>query len=210
MNILQRVAQNLPLLDSENEPTRQKARQVLDRTRPDSDCTPLFLEALRSAGADGRVYAATWLGLFHEKRAVDGLISLLNDKVPKVREAAARALGRLDDVSVLPQLTRLLNDAAEEVVLAALGALGELGDPSSLPTILARTKSWYWRRRQSAYFALHRFDDPEVLRAAREGLTDPKRQVRGTAKMVLAGIDQRRREPAQRSGTGFSRLHVYS
>ena len=52
----------------------------------------------------------------------------LGDQSPKVRAAAARALGRMGAVSSVPKLKAVLNDKEPAVVLAAAHALFLLGD----------------------------------------------------------------------------------
>jgi len=58
-----------------------------------------------------------------EPRAVGAALALIEDADARVREAAARALGRIGDDGVLPSLAHATSDRNGSVVLAALRAL---------------------------------------------------------------------------------------
>ena len=64
----------------------------------------------------------------HNSRAQDFVEQALADHDPKVRAAAARALGPMEAVSSEPRLKNLLNDKEPFVVLAAAHSLFLLGD----------------------------------------------------------------------------------
>jgi len=66
--------------------------------------------------------------LVHNSRAQDMAEQALTDPDPKVRTAAARALGPMEAVSSEPKLKRLLIDKEPAVVLAAAHSLFLLGD----------------------------------------------------------------------------------
>jgi HEAT repeat protein len=83
------------------------------------------------------------LGEFGDRRAVPELIPLLQyrDKrtqilylgiwdPPKVRAAAARALGKIGDTSAIPALSTALHDASQDVRDAAADALKKLNQQS--------------------------------------------------------------------------------
>jgi HEAT repeat protein len=66
--------------------------------------------------------------LVHNSRAQDLVEQALTDPDPKVRAAAARALGPMEGISSEPKLKALLNDKEPFVVLAAAHSLFLLGD----------------------------------------------------------------------------------
>jgi HEAT repeat protein len=90
----------------------------------------LILEqGLKSNRAAKRANAVHALRLLpHNPRAQKMAEGALTDPSPKVRAAAARALGPIGDVSSVPKLRGVLNDREPAVVLAAAHSLFLLGD----------------------------------------------------------------------------------
>jgi hypothetical protein len=81
-----------------------------------------------------RATAASQLGLLRAPNAARPVARLLRDPVPEVRQAAARALGRIGvaDERILAALLELArHDNVDDVRGAAIGSLGELGDPDA-------------------------------------------------------------------------------
>jgi HEAT repeat protein len=77
--------------------------------------------------------AASRLGMLGAVAAAKPVARLLDDPVPEVRQAAARALGRIGVSS--PEIISALNhvvtaDEANDVRGVAIGSLGELRDPA--------------------------------------------------------------------------------
>jgi hypothetical protein len=86
-------------------------------------------EGLTSKRAARRTNAVHTLRiLVHNSRAQDLVEQALDNPNPKVRAAAARALGPMEAVSLQPKLKGLLNDKEPFVVLAAARSLFLLGD----------------------------------------------------------------------------------
>ena len=89
----------------------------------------ILQEGLTSKRAAKRTDAVHALRLIvHNSRAQDMAEQALTDPDPKVRAAAARALGPMEAVSSEPKLKRLLIDKDPAVVLAAAHSLFLLGD----------------------------------------------------------------------------------
>ena len=89
----------------------------------------ILQEGLTSKRAAKRTNAVHALRiLVHNSRAQDMAEQALTDPDPKVRAAAARALGPMKAVSSEPKLKRLLIDKQPAVVLAAAHSLFLLGD----------------------------------------------------------------------------------
>jgi HEAT repeat protein len=95
-----------------------------------------------------RLAAATALGRIGDPRAVDPLISALEDQ-PRVREVAAMALGEIGDPRAVESLIRALEDADWELRSMIAKSLGKIGDPRTAKPLvnLLRDKSenvrWY-------------------------------------------------------------------
>ncbi|MEM6518230.1 MAG: HEAT repeat domain-containing protein [Cyanobacteria bacterium P01_D01_bin.71] len=92
-----------------------------------------------------RMYAAWWLGRFRVKTkpAIQALIAALEDQDDRtpaggypLRRNAARALGKLGDLSAVPPLLQSLGCTDFYVREAAAQALGQLGDTSAVSTLL--------------------------------------------------------------------------
>jgi HEAT repeat protein len=86
-------------------------------------------QGVTSKKAGTRAIAAHALRLVtHDARAEEMAERALTDSNPKVRAAAARALGPMGAASSVPRLKALLNDRDPAVVLAAAHSLYLLGD----------------------------------------------------------------------------------
>jgi HEAT repeat protein len=89
----------------------------------------ILQQGVTNKSASKRVNAVHALRLLpHNPRAQEMAESALTDLSPKVRAAAARALGPMAAVSSVPKLKALLNDKEPAVVLAAAHSLFLLGD----------------------------------------------------------------------------------
>src|SRR5712691_2510470 len=89
----------------------------------------ILQKGLTSNRAEKRANAVHALRLLpHNPRAQEMAENALADKSPKVRAAAARALGPMGAVSSVPKLKAVLNDKEPAVVLAAAHSLFLLGD----------------------------------------------------------------------------------
>jgi HEAT repeat protein len=89
----------------------------------------ILQQGLTSNRAEKRANAVRALRLLpHNPRAQKMAESALTDPSPKVRAAAARALGPMGAVSSVPNLKGVLNDREPIVVLAAAHSLFLLGD----------------------------------------------------------------------------------
>jgi phycocyanobilin lyase subunit alpha len=96
-----------------------------------------------------RFYAAWWIGRFNVRdgRAVARLIEALGDEADRtpeggypLRRNAARALGKLGDMSAVPGLIAALDCADRYVREAAAESLGMLGDRAAVPGLVARLR----------------------------------------------------------------------
>jgi phycocyanobilin lyase subunit alpha len=99
---------------------------------------------LESADLGLRFYAAWWLGKFRvsDRKAIVGLIKALEDEDDRTPEGgypfrrnAARALGKLSDLSAVPALIKALDCSDFYVREAAAQSLEMLGDISAIPAL---------------------------------------------------------------------------
>lgn len=96
------------------------------------------LEHLVAAEETGRrgYLVATVLGLHGDLAAVGVLISAVErGRDPRLRAAAAGALGEIGSPNAVPALVRALEDGHAEVRVSAAVALGQVSDPSAVPAL---------------------------------------------------------------------------
>lgn len=96
-----------------------------------------YQRELTSPSPEKRMKTARSLGGVKEFRAVELLVSALQDPASEVREAAAHSLGRLGDTTAVQPLVRTLEDSDNGVRQAAGASLMDLGDPRGLGPILS-------------------------------------------------------------------------
>jgi HEAT repeat protein len=71
----------------------------------------------------------------HSGRAIQALLSRVNDPRSEIRSAVATALGQTGDPATIPRLQAMLSDQSMQVRVSAASALYALGDTSGLPLI---------------------------------------------------------------------------
>ncbi|HED11124.1 MAG TPA: HEAT repeat domain-containing protein [Caldithrix abyssi] len=86
-----------------------------------------LIDVLEDTESWNRMEAARQLGKIGDKKAVDSLIKLLDDKYWNVREAAAESLVKLGRSAVEPLINRMLTGNKDTFKIIA-GILGEIGD----------------------------------------------------------------------------------
>ena len=96
-----------------------------------------MLEELKHPSYVVRRRAAESLGGFKERRVVEPLITILEnkDEMKSVRAAAVLSLGALKDERASTPLLTALSDENTEVRWRAIGALGSLKDAKAVPTL---------------------------------------------------------------------------
>lgn len=104
-------------------------------------------DLLYGGSADIRANAAVSLGRVGDTRAVDPLITALNDEDSSVRLNAAVSLGEIGDPRAIGPLIETLNDETPEVWRNVTEALGKFGEPAVDPLIAVLSD----RNQQSSY-----------------------------------------------------------
>jgi len=103
--------------------------QFIDRLRHPDAPFEIIVEALNRI-------APEWRNSDAARSTVPELIVTLKDKVPKVRGAAARMLGEIQDRQAVPPLLAVLGDSDLGVQKAVFVALGKIGDASAVVAML--------------------------------------------------------------------------
>ena len=149
---------------------------------------PLITYLLTDADWYMREVAAKALGRIGDKRAVEPLITALEDPSMDVRETATWALGKLADPQAIPRLTSLLGDL-DDVLVAdnAEWALEQIGQPAvaALTDVLHDDDE---RKRARAAYVLMSIKDVSVYEPVLVLLADESSFVRFHAVAALAAI----------------------
>ena len=212
----QTLADLLEALADPDDATREEAAQAL-AAQPDMKATEALIEALEDEYWAIRMYAAHALAKIGGARAMEALVPLLGDPIKecrdagvegfvtmgaptverlitglrderwRVRESAARALGRIGDRRAVEGLIAALRDRDGAVRTVAAEALGRLGDSKAIKGLIALFKDSSKLVRVSATIALTQIGDATVDPLI-AGLKDENFQVRLHSVQALGGI----------------------
>lgn len=121
--------------------------------------------------------------------ASDPLVAVLADPDVSVVEAAAWALGELQDAAAAVPLARVVLEHSEPLAReAAVAALGAIGAEAGRAAVLQACTDVATVRRR-AVLALAAFDGPDVDDALERALTDRDWQTRQAAEDLLGPLD---------------------
>jgi len=124
-------------------------------------------------------------------KALPLLYGHLNDQDPRVRAAAAEALGELGDESAIEALGKALaKDSDSDVRESVADALGEMGSPNSVQVLRAGLKDSDEDVRAAVVDALGEVGGAEAERVLRQALADQDEDVRDAAVAALAKLKQ--------------------
>jgi len=130
------------------------------------------------------------------KEDTKGLIKALEDERKKVREAAARALGRIVDKRAVEPLMQILEDESEKVREAAVRALGKIGDASAVEPLTQALKDRDEGVRRDAAEALGKIGDASAVKPLIQTLKDKSSMVRKAAVRALKRFSTERTREA--------------
>ncbi|OGW62633.1 MAG: hypothetical protein A2V83_10165 [Nitrospirae bacterium RBG_16_64_22] len=172
------------LESEENAGARNSAVEALVRIGPAS--VPILLDRLPRSEGDVRKFIVDILGDIRDRRAADGLVSLLKDADENVRYSAIEALGRLGDPSVAPALIEILGSGNVWLAYPAAEALGHLGDARAVEPLIAALGERILR--EAGFRALGRLGDARAFPSLIEGLWDGNASIRHAALKALSGL----------------------
>lgn len=111
-------------------------RPNIQQLKSDQDIEGLIKALEYQEDQNVRLAAASALGRIKDSRAVEPLISALEDH-PRVREVAALALGEIGDPRAVRGLVTILGDDSwEEGRSTVAKALGKIGDPRATKPLI--------------------------------------------------------------------------
>ena len=130
------------LKSADDEWTRWALVHVLGATAK-KVAVDAMLEELKHPSYVVRRRAAESLGGFKERKAVDPLIAILEnrDEMKSIRAAAAFSLGALKDERASVPLLTALEDENAEIRLQAVAALGKLKDAKAISKLIAMVEN---------------------------------------------------------------------
>lgn len=128
-----------------------------------TDQVSTAVQRLQSGDADIRLTAVRELSRRADDRAVEALISVLNDQNANVRGMAANSLGWLKDTRGTVPIIALLNDSEPSVTYLAAEALGLIGDRRAVEPLISALQSQDVSLRGRAAESLGRLKDPRAF-----------------------------------------------
>jgi HEAT repeat protein len=146
-----------------------------------------------SRGVKPRIMAIRLIGLCGNsgKVAVPTLLRQLDGGCPRIRRAAAQALGRVRDARAVDSLLAHLADENLEVREAAAEALGEIGDPRAVQALIVVLESDRDDAQAAAAFALGVIGDDRAILPLVHALGSDWRELGYNASCALANIGPR-------------------
>jgi HEAT repeat protein len=159
-----------------------------------SSAVPLLIEQLRAGDLDTRRAAVVALGRIGDRRAVEPLIELLQERYRDLWVPVASALARLGDARAFEPLLALLADGDVAARQAAVGALNSIGHPDMASRVCALLEHPNPLLRESAVKIAGYFGYPECADVLIAKCADPDESVRAAAIEHLPYFDAPRTE----------------
>lgn len=128
-----------------------------------TDQVATSIQRLQSSDTDIRLAAIRELSMRVDDRAVEALISVLNDHNPIFRGAAVHSLGWLKDTRGTVPIIALLNDSDPSVTYLAADALGLIGDSRAAEPLISALQGPDLSLRGHAAESLGRLKDPRAF-----------------------------------------------
>jgi HEAT repeat protein len=166
----------LEALQSKEWLVKLHAIEALGKMRSPDTVEPLLFVLFNDPDQAVRTDAVRALGDIGDARAVDFLLTALNDL--DVRPVAVESLGKIGDRRVVPALIEIVNGSSrphqsrpvdgcgdrwdQEMIVMGLAvrALGDIGDQTAIPALIAALRSTVTRSEAST--ALTRFGSPAI------------------------------------------------
>lgn len=135
------------------------------------------------------------LGKIRDKRAVEPLVTVLQDEDPEVRRKAAETLGIIGDPRSTDALIKALYDVEASVRGNAIMALEKLRTPAVVPSLLALLKDESSSIRKTVVETLGNFGDKRAVDGLIEALKDEDSSVRASSAVAIGKLGDQRGLP---------------
>lgn len=168
--------------------TREAALSAIEAIGTDAGAAAL-VDVLKGGGlpVDREPRVLRTLGKFHVGSTLAAIGDKLSSPEPKVRAAAAEAVGKFRGIGeVAAKLRPLANDASLDVRKAAIGSLGAVNDRDSIPALLLLAEKD--ETRFEATTALAAMPDLRALQVYLAGLADKNADIRKECTSAVASI----------------------
>ncbi|HEY0928449.1 MAG TPA: HEAT repeat domain-containing protein [Gemmatimonas sp.] len=179
---------------SDAKPNLAAARDSLSGRIEHAGTINLLTKSLAHENPCVRQLAARWLGRSTIETA--RLVSLLDDPSPRVREAAAYAIGSGEKRKAIAPLEKMLGRAAGAEAAMAAWALAEEDDVASVPALERALRHDDARVRRASAYALGEIASLRALEPLSAALRDSDAEVRYTAARAIGELDDLEHPPA--------------
>jgi HEAT repeat protein len=160
--------------------------------RVGSSAVTLLIEQLRSDDSETQRSAIVALGRIGDRRAVPGLLALLEERTRPLWVPVVSALARLGDARSFEPLLQLIGDPDVAVRQAAVGALNSVGHPEMVARVCALLDDPSPLLRESAVKIAGYFGYAECLEGMLDRCADREEAVRAAALEHLPYFDDPR------------------
>lgn len=133
-----------------------------------------------------REKATNVIAAIEDPEALNGLLSLLDDRDPALRKAAVTALGNMKDPRIVPRLYARLKDSDIGVRWQTMDALKKIPGPEALQALVLATANENVKVCRMAENALRTRRDPDSAATVLGMLGHPDPRIRKNAALVLA------------------------
>jgi hypothetical protein len=112
-----------------------------------------------TAASYSRRSAISALARLGDERAVESLISALQDKNQYIRREAAKALGELGSPAAIEPLVKALDDSEDQVQRNVITALGKIGDSRAIEPLREMLESQVFFTRSEAERSIRKIEE---------------------------------------------------
>ena len=173
-------------LDSEDLEVRRSAVVALGRIA-DSRAAVALVDKLNEESL--AVEAANALARIGDPVAVDGLLGLLGNPDPSIRQAAVSALNSLNTPATTERIILLLNDPDPNIRESAVKIAGYFGYPQSTSALLELTRDTDEQVRCAAIEHLPYLEDKRVFEVLARAIKEDTPKGRAAAARALGNLD---------------------
>ncbi|MBI4752642.1 MAG: HEAT repeat domain-containing protein [Acidobacteria bacterium] len=177
----------LQFLEDRNKMTRYGVFRALQHVADSSAIRIVLAHLEKEQDAYIRKTAIDFLAKFNTEAAIGGLISLLDDRAPEVREHAAEIFAHLKstDERIIPALMRALDDQVPRIHIAAADSLMSLHQHPPLDLVIQAAKSSDFVSRWKALITLGKSKDERVFDVILDALHDEDERICSSAASAL-------------------------
>ena len=176
-------------VDTEGAESAEPMPAPVPKPAPQANSGATAGDSLPPARRSAALLRATLQDTTAKGRRIRALIEALSDRDAGVRQAAASALGEIEDPRAARPLAGALQDPSPEVRKAAVEALGQIEDPAAVPALVSLLRDGDAEVRQMAAHSLGQIEDRRATRPLLPLLKDESPKVRQMAAYALGQLE---------------------